>query len=131
MEILKKIPLARHNICVVDMAMPKKQNLSPTERGVKTGRRETPRMEHPRDNTVCLMLSEAEKEAVDRLAFCLHLTRSGVLAKIVTEFVTAAEDSKAGRNAEKQLAAYLAESRKAVKNRGDFATKTLQTMKGK
>jgi hypothetical protein len=110
--------------------MPKKQNLSPTERGVKTGRRETPRMEHPRDNTVCFMLSEVEKEGVDRLAFCLHLTRSGVLAKIVTEFVTAVEDSKAGRNAEKQLTAYLAESRKAVKNRGEFATKTLQKIKG-
>ena len=110
------------------MGMPRKSIPSPTERGVKTGRREIPKMEQPRDNTVCFMLSEGEKLAVDRLAFCLHLTRSGVLARIVTEFVTAAEDSKAGRNAEKQLAAYLAECREAVKKRGTFADETLAEM---
>jgi len=85
-------------------------------------------MEQPRDNTVCFMLSEGEKRAVDRLAFCIHLTRSGLLANIVTLFVTAAEDSKAGRIAAKELMAYLAECRGAVKKRGAFADETLAEM---
>jgi len=99
------------------------------EVGVKTGRRENPTIDGPRDRTVCFMLSETEKHSVDRLAFCVHLTRSGILAKIVTNFVAATENSRSGRTAEEELAAYLAECRGAVKKRGAFADKTLASNK--
>ena len=89
----------------------------------KTGRRPNPTIDGPRDNTVCLMLSDGEKVALDRLAFCGQITRSGILAKIVADFVMAAGGSKQGREAEKRLMAYLAECRKSVKKRGEFAAK--------
>jgi hypothetical protein len=89
----------------------------------KTGRRPNPTIDGPRDNTVCLMLSDGEKVALDRLAFCEQITRSGILAKIVADFVMAAGGSKQGREAEKRLMAYLAECRKSVKKRGEFAAK--------
>ena len=93
----------------------------PTERGVKTGRRVNPDIE-PRDKTVCFMLGEGEKAAVDRLAFCINLTRSGLLAKVVTQFIEAAEGSEAGTEAEKGLLEYLKECRGAVQRRGELAT---------
>lgn len=91
--------------------------------GTKTGRRPNPTIDGPRDNTVCFMLSDGEKLALDRLAFCEQITRSGILAKIATDFVTAAGGTKQGRDAEKRLLAYLAECRKSVKKRGEFAAK--------
>ena len=113
------------------MCMPIASNPLPLERDVKTGRRENPAINGPRDRTVCFMLSEPEKDSVDRLAFCMHLTRSGILAGVVVQFVAAAQDTKDGRAAEKALAAYLSECRKAVKKRGSFADKTIASMKGK
>lgn len=100
------------------------------ERKIKTGRRPNPTIDGPRDNTVCFMLSEGEKLTLDRLAFCLHLTRSGVLANIVSDFVRAAEKSKEGRAAEKRLLDYLKESRKAFQERGKFAAKVVLPPKG-
>ncbi|MBU6402139.1 MAG: hypothetical protein KGS61_17610 [Verrucomicrobia bacterium] len=97
----------------------------PSEPGVKTGRRENPAIDGPRDNTVCFMLSDGEKLAVDRLAFCMHITRSGLLARIVADFVGAADRSKASREAEQRLLAHLAECREAVKKRGEFAAKVV------
>jgi hypothetical protein len=110
--------------------MPKTYEAPPIEPEVKTGRRENPAVDGPRDKTVCFMLSDREKHSVDRLALCMNLTRSGVLARIVTEFVTATDDSKAGRIAEKEMGAYLAECRQAIKKRAAFADKTLTSMKG-
>ncbi len=112
------------------MGMPISSNSPPPEGGVKTGRRENPSINGPRDQTVCFMLSEAEKASVDRVAFCMHLTRSGILANVVARFVDATEQSKQGRAAEKALATYLKECRKAVANRGAFADKTISSMKG-
>lgn len=89
----------------------------------KTGRRPNPTIDGPRSNTVCLMLSDGEKLALDRLAFCEQITRSGILAKIVADFVMAAGGSKQGRDAEKRLTAYLAECRKSMKKRGEEATR--------
>jgi len=89
----------------------------------KTGRRPNPTIDGPRDNTVCLMLSDGEKLALDRLAFCVNITRSGILAKIVADFVMAAGGGKASREAEKTLLNTLAECRKAVGRRGAFAEK--------
>lgn len=77
------------------------------------------------------MLSEGEKLSVDRLALCMHLTRSGLLANVVARFVAATEGSKEGRAAEQELRAYLGECRKAVIKRGAFADKTLAGMKEK
>ncbi len=109
--------------------MPIASNLPPAEGGVKTGRRENPAINGPRDRTVCFMLSEAEKDSVDRLAFCMHLTRSGILANIIAEFVAAAEPTKQGRAADKKLSAYLTECRRAVTKRGAFADKTIKNYK--
>lgn len=103
------------------MGMTKTEPALASKAAVKTGRRVNPAIDGPRDKTVCFMLSEGEKLAVDRLAFCLHLTRSGLLAKIAAEFVAAAAGGKPGREAEKNLVAYLGECREAVKKRGEFA----------
>jgi len=89
----------------------------------KTGRRPNPTIDGPRDNTVCLMLSDGEKLALDRLAFCEQITRSGILAKIVADFVIAAGGSKQGRESEKRLMAFLAECRKSLKKRGKESVK--------
>jgi hypothetical protein len=97
---------------------------------IKTGRRENPAIEGPRDRTVCFMVSEQEKMAVDRVAFCVQLTRSGVLARIVSGFIAAANEGSAARDAERKLVRYLGECRKAVKKRGAFADKTIASMKG-
>ena len=67
------------------------------------------------------MLSEGEKRSVDRLAFCMNITRSGVLANITTKFLSAVAETKAGNKTEKELVAYLADCRRAVKQRGAFA----------
>ena len=91
----------------------------------KTGRRPNPTIDGPRDNTVCFMLSDGEKLALDRLAFCEQITRSGMLAKIASDFVMAAGGLKQGRDAEKRLLAYLAECRTSFKKRGDFAAKSV------
>src|SRR5205823_5157867 len=84
----KKLVACAKHICL-HMCMPIASNPPPLKRGVKTGRRENPAINGPRDRTVCFMLSEPEKDSVDRLAFCMHLTRSGILANIVAEFVAA------------------------------------------
>lgn len=92
-----------------------------SEQAVKTGRRANPSIDGPRDKTVCFMLSENEKLDLDRLAYCLNLTRSGLLAKIVAPFVDAASGGEFGDEAERDLLAGLSECRAAVKDRGDMA----------
>lgn len=101
------------------------------KREIKTGRRDNPAINGARDKTVCFMLSDVEKESVDRVAFCMQLTRSGVLANVVAQFVTATETSKQGCAAEKGLSAYVKECRKAVSKRGAFADKVIGSIKGK
>src|ERR1035441_820648 len=94
-----------------------------TEAEPKTGRRPNPTIDGPRDQTVCFMLSKGEKLAVDRLAYCMNITRSGLLAAIASEFVEAAKGSKDGVEAEKQLVAHLAKCRGSLKKRGEEAAK--------
>jgi hypothetical protein len=103
---------------------------TPNQSVIKTGRRENPAINGPRDRTVCFMLSEAEKDYVDRLGFCVQLTRSGILANLVTMFVAAADAGSAGRKAQKKLAEYVIECRDALKRRGAFADKTIAEIKG-
>jgi hypothetical protein len=107
------------------MGMPKTTTPPLLEREVKTGRRENPAINGPRDKTVCFMLSEAERVDVDRLAFCLNLTRSGVLAKIVATFVDASGETEKAKEAEKELRAYLAHCRKEVKVRAAMAAESV------
>jgi len=76
------------------------------------------------------MLSEAEKDAVDRLALCMNLTRSGVLANVIAQFVAATGDKLEAKTAEQALTNYLDECRQAVKARGDFADRTIPGIKG-
>jgi len=92
---------------------------------VITGRRENPTINGPRDKTVCFALSEAERVDVDRLAFCLNLTRSGVLAKIVATFVEASAETEKAKDAEKELRSYLADCRKELKLRGELAAESI------
>ena len=62
-------------------------------------------------------MSEAERVDVDRLAFCLNLTRSGELATIVARFLDASGEPEKAKGAEKDLRAYLAHCRKEGKMR--------------
>jgi hypothetical protein len=89
----------------------------------KTGRRPNPTIDGPRDQTVCFMLSQGEKLTVDRLAYCMNITRSGLLAMIAADFVEAVKGSREGVKAEVRLLAYLAECRKSLKKRGEEAAK--------
>jgi hypothetical protein len=79
---------------------------------------------------VCFMLSTGEKFSLDRLAFCMNLTRSGLLANVVANFVEATEGTKSGRDAAKRLQEYLIECRNAVSKRGDLATRALRELGG-
>jgi hypothetical protein len=72
------------------------------------------------------MLSEQEKQAVDRVAFCMHLTRSGILANVAAMFINAAGSGATAKKSEKQLREYLTECRKAIRKRGAFADKTIK-----
>jgi hypothetical protein len=94
------------------MSMTKTMTPIPAEPAVKTGRRN---LIEPRDRTLCFMLSESEKLDVDCLAFCINITRSGLLSKIVSDFILAAKDGEKMKKAEKDLLAYLAECREAAK----------------
>jgi hypothetical protein len=69
------------------------------------------------------MLSKGEKLAVDRLAYCINITRSGLLAAIAADFVEAAKGSKESAAAKNRLLAYLDECRESVKKRGKEAEK--------
>ena len=105
--------------------MTKTATASPTERGVKTGRRS---MIEPRDKTLCFMLSESEKHDVDCLAFCMNITRSGLLAKVVSEFIASAWDEERMKQSEKELLVYLAQCREAAKERRKFAESKLANL---
>lgn len=109
--------------------MPRISTQTPNEKGVKTGRRENPAIAGPRDKTVCFMLSEEEKLAVDRLALCLNITRSGLLAKIVVSFVEAAEGRNEANPSTDHLTAFLDECRSATEERGTFAADTITALK--
>lgn len=64
------------------------------DRPVKTGRRLAVDIDSPRDRTVCFMVSEEEKQAIDEIGVAVGRTRSAVLTRIVTSFVSSAfEDS--------------------------------------
>lgn len=69
------------------MGMADRQKILPDDR-VRSGRRLAVDIDAPRDRTVCFMVSEDERKAIDELAACLSRTRSAVLTKIVNAFIT-------------------------------------------
>ena len=103
--------------------MTKSQNPPDAAAEPKTGRRPNPTIDGPRDQTVCFMLSKGEKLSVDRLAYCMNITRSGLLAAIAVDFVESAKGSNEAAAAKKKLLAYLEECRESVKKRGEEAAK--------
>jgi hypothetical protein len=68
------------------MGMTNQRNFLPDDR-IRSGRRLAVDIDAPRDRTVCFMVSEDERQAIDELAGCLSRTRSAVLTKIVTAFL--------------------------------------------
>ena len=66
--------------------MTSRHNFTPDDR-IRSGRRLAVDIDAPRDRTVCFMVSEDEKQAIDELAGCLSRTRSAVLTKIVNAFL--------------------------------------------
>lgn len=81
------------------MGMTDRQNPLPDDR-IRSGRRLAVDIDAPRDRTVCFMVSEDERLAIDALAACLSRTRSSVLTRIVTAFVA---DWKDGDEPERML----------------------------
>jgi hypothetical protein len=68
------------------MGITDRQNFTPEDRK-RSGRRLAVDIDAPRDRTVCFMVTEDERLAIDALAGCLSRTRSSVLTKIVTAFL--------------------------------------------
>ncbi len=68
------------------MCMTDRQKITIDDR-IRSGRRLAVDIDAPRDRTVCFMVSEDEKLAIDELAACLSRTRSAVLTKIVNAFI--------------------------------------------
>jgi hypothetical protein len=82
----------------------------------KTGRRPADERESPRDKTVCFLVSEDEKTAVDSLGVSTKLTRSAILAKIVTLFLESADinrPQKDQKESEKKLLKFIEDARAA------------------
>lgn len=69
------------------MGMTSRQKIMPEDRK-RSGRRLAVDIDAPRDRTVCFMVSEDERESIDDLSACLSRTRSSVLTRIVTAFVS-------------------------------------------
>lgn len=84
------------------MGMTDRQKILPDDR-VRSGRRLAVDIDAPRDRTVCFMVSEDERKAIDQLAACLSRTRSAVLTKIVNAFIA---DWNEGDEPERSLALF-------------------------
>lgn len=90
------------NLWVQPIGMTDRQKILPDDR-IRSGRRLAVDIDAPRDRTVCFMVSEDERQAIDELAACLSRTRSAVLTKIVNAFV---DDWNDGDNPERLLALF-------------------------
>lgn len=84
------------------MGMTNQRNSLPDNR-IRSGRRLAVDIDAPRDRTVCLMVSEDERQSIDELSACLSRTRSSVLTRIVTAFVA---DWNDGNDPERILALF-------------------------
>ena len=67
-----------------------------TEKGetTKTGHRPGRNPDEPRNSTVCFMVTESERAAIDALSHCIHRRRSAILTEIVTRFMAAAQSPR-------------------------------------
>lgn len=84
------------------MGMTDRQKILPDDR-IRSGRRLAVDIDAPRDRTVCFMVSEDERQAIDELAGCLSRTRSSVLTNIVNSFIA---DWSEGDEPERVLALF-------------------------
>ena len=102
----------------------------------KTGRRPQGEMDAPRDKTICFMVSEDEKAAVDALGLATNRTRSATLAKMVTLFLGSVEGEEAAREkAEEELWIYIEECREKIQHAPGWvksvSEKSITSTKGK
>lgn len=84
----------------------------------KTGRRPSEERATPRDKTICFMVSEDEKVAVDTMGVCMRLTRSAILAKIISLYLESTDESKSENDhkaSEKELLQFIKKGREALK----------------
>lgn len=84
----------------------------------KTGRRPTEERIAPRDKTICFMVSEEEKVAVDTMGVCMRLTRSAILAKIVSLYIESTDENKSEKDqkaSENELLQFIEKGREALK----------------
>lgn len=96
----------------------------------KTGRRPQGEMDAPRDKTICFMVSENEKAAVDALGLATNRTRSATLAKMVTLFLGSVEGKEASREkAEEDLWIYIEECREKIQQTPEWVKSASNTSK--
>ncbi|MCA9067287.1 MAG: hypothetical protein KDA84_00080 [Planctomycetaceae bacterium] len=71
-------------------------------------------IDSPRDRTVCFMVSEEEREAIDEISLAIGRTRSAILTRIATGFVSAVYDGGAESESWSELRAFLADCERAI-----------------
>ena len=59
-----------------------------------TGHRPGRNPDEPRNSTVCFMVTESERAAIDALSHCIYRRRSAILTEIVTRFMAAAQSPR-------------------------------------
>lgn len=79
------------------MGMTDRQNFIPDDRK-RSGRRLAVDIDAPRDRTVCFLVSEDEREAIDALAASVGRTRSSLLVRIANAFVRDAGHTTGAEN---------------------------------
>jgi len=94
------------------------------DKPVKTGRRLAVNIDSPRDRTVCFMVSEEEKQAIDEIGVVIGRTRSAVLTRIVTSFVSSAFDDSGSADIWDDLTKFRDECRIALTETTTSKTRT-------
>lgn len=83
-----------------------------------SARRPSDERVEPRDKTICFMVSEDEKIAVDTMGVCMRLTRSAILAKIVSLYLKSTDEKSSDEDqkaSEEELLQFIEKGRKALK----------------
>lgn len=86
----------------------------------QTGHRPGRRPEEPRNSTVCFMVSESERAAIDALGFCTNSRRSAILTRIVVSFMEGVTGDVKFESAKRDLVEFLKECREAVEAKPDL-----------
>ena len=86
------------------------------ENRIRTGRRKAVDIDAPRDKTVCFMVSEEEKQAIDMIGLGINRTRSALLTRIVNTFAEGVLEPESAADLAKELIAFQVECREALQN---------------